>query len=386
MNTDSPQAQPIPQCHFLLMLALALCPVQVLASKPADSGEHRQLQFLYTGDWFDNLDGGLQSDDRFLYNVDLYTRFNLSHTDSVYIHGSYNNGEAFSGDVVGDTQVVSNIEADDATRLYQLYYEHGSENAEQGFLFGLWDLNSRIDVIPPAGLFINSSHGIGAEYALSGERGPSIFPVTSLALYGHYRFNSRFKLRAAIVDGVPGDPDKPHRTDIRLSRDDGALLAVEAEYKLGESWTATTGAWQYTSKFERIDGGGKEFGNGIYASVYGPLISPGLSGWVRYGVAADDVHEIGRYFGSGLVLDNLPGALDDSLGVAAAAAFASDAFRNRGASRAETSVELTYSVQVTPWLRLQPNIQYIFNPGLDAELDDALAVGCRVELASSTSL
>lgn len=370
---------------ILAPLVLALISCLAYASKPSEPGEDRQLTLLYTGDWFYNLDGGLQTDGRFLYNVDLYTRLKLSPTGSVYIHASYNDGEAFSGDVVGDKQVVSNIEADDATRLYQLYYEHGSEDADRGFLIGLWDLNSRIDVIAPAGLFINSSHGIGAEYALSGERGPSIFPVTSLALYGHFRVNARLKLRAAVLDAVPGDPDKPHRTDIKLSRDDGALLSLEAQYALDKGWTATAGGWQYTSRFDRIeDTGAREYSNGVYASLYGPLNSRGLSGWVRYGVAADDVNEIGSYLGSGVVWDSVPGALEDTLGIALASAIASDAFRDQGASRAETSVELTYSVQLTPWLRLQPNIQYVFNPGLDTALDDALAVGCRIELKGST--
>ena len=29
----------------------------------------------------------------------------------------------------------------------------------------------------------------------------------------------------------------------------------------------------------------------------------------------------------------------------------------------ETYLELTYQYQVTPWLQLQPDIQYVFNPG-----------------------
>ena len=29
----------------------------------------------------------------------------------------------------------------------------------------------------------------------------------------------------------------------------------------------------------------------------------------------------------------------------------------------ETFVELTYVYQVTPWLNLQPDFQYVFNPG-----------------------
>lgn len=36
---------------------------------------------------------------------------------------------------------------------------------------------------------------------------------------------------------------------------------------------------------------------------------------------------------------------------------------------------------VTDWLTLQPDVQYILNPGLEPNSDHALAVGLRFELA-----
>jgi hypothetical protein len=36
-----------------------------------------QLDFLDSGDWLDNRDDGLQSADRYLFNLDLYTRIAL---------------------------------------------------------------------------------------------------------------------------------------------------------------------------------------------------------------------------------------------------------------------------------------------------------------------
>ncbi len=345
----------------------------------------RQINFLFTGDYFDNLDGGLRETDRFLTNVDLWTRWQpqawAASGTSIYAHGSYNSGESFSADVVGDTQIVSNIEASEATRLYQFYVEHGADPDQQSVLFGFWDLNSRIDVIEPASLFINSSHGIGAEFALSGERGPSIFPVTALSLYGQRRMNERLTLRGAILDGVAGDPKRPVRSDVSLSQDDGALLVAEGSYQLGQHWLAKAGAWHYTSDFEPIDGDdGGEFSQGVYGSLAGDVVPGELSAWVRYGVASEEVQAVGRYFGTGLVWSAIPGPLDDRVGIAVAAAFAGEPLQDMGASRAETNIELTYSVQITPWLRIQPDIQYIFNPGLDQDLDDALVVGVRFEL------
>jgi porin len=48
---------------------------------------------------------------------------------------------------------------------------------------------------------------------------------------------------------------------------------------------------------------------------------------------------------------------------------------------AEVAIELSYRAQITPWLALQPDLQYIVNPGFDGSVDDALAIGVRAEIA-----
>ena len=52
----------------------------------------------------------------------------------------------------------------------------------------------------------------------------------------------------------------------------------------------------------------------------------------------------------------------------------------------ETNLELTYRAPVTDWLTLQPDIQYVINPGVDPELDNALVFLLRFELTWSQSL
>ena len=48
--------------------------------------------------------------------------------------------------------------------------------------------------------------------------------------------------------------------------------------------------------------------------------------------------------------------------------------------RHETALELTYRAQITDWFGLQPDIQYIINPGLDSELDNAFVYGFRFDV------
>ena len=50
----------------------------------------------------------------------------------------------------------------------------------------------------------------------------------------------------------------------------------------------------------------------------------------------------------------------------------------------ETAIELTYSAQLTDNFRIQPDIQYIINPGTDPSLKNALVVGVRFEFGLVT--
>ena len=36
--------------------------------------------------------------------------------------------------------------------------------------------------------------------------------------------------------------------------------------------------------------------------------------------------------------------------------------------------------QVPPWLAIQPDIQYVINPGTSKSVDDALVIGTRFEI------
>ena len=43
----------------------------------------------------------------------------------------------------------------------------------------------------------------------------------------------------------------------------------------------------------------------------------------------------------------------------------------------ETILEATYKIQLKEWLTLQPDVQYIFNPGASEKADNALVAGVR---------
>jgi porin len=63
---------------------------------------------------------------------------------------------------------VSNIDASDAWKIYEAWLKQSLFQDRLPVLAGLYDLNSEFDVIESAGLFLNSSHGIGADYSQTG--------------------------------------------------------------------------------------------------------------------------------------------------------------------------------------------------------------------------
>ena len=77
---------------------------------------------------------------------------------------------------------------------------------------------------------------------------------------------------------------------------------------------------------------------------------------------------------------------DDQLGLGVAVANAGDPFRQLIAdaggdpAEREINIELTYYADVTEWLSVQPDLQWIINPGADETVDDAFVAGLRFQL------
>ena len=383
------------------------------SAPPATEAGKRQpppvnLSVVYTGEIWYNARGGIRQGWRYLDNLDLTLTVDADralgwHGATLFVYGLYNNGRALSGDLVGDEQIVSNIETGvRAARLYQVWVEQRFAGDRASIKAGLYDLNTEFDTSNVGSLSLLSSHGIGPEFAQSGRNGPSIFPVTSLAVRGEYRPSDTWLVRAAVLDGVPGDPAHPGRTAIELRRRDGALLVGELAYVHGET-KAALGYWRYTAGFARfgvqsaLAPPGEAHGNdGAYLVLerrlthagYGPADDKrGLSGFVQAGFADARFNRVARYLGGGLVYTGIArSAGDDRLGLTLArASFGSRYRASRDAAgvhvaHAESVVELTYRTPIEPWLTLQPDVQYVVHPSAERTLRDALALGLRFEI------
>lgn len=366
------------------------------------NGSLLQVASTYTGEMWRQVSGGIATGERYLDNLELTAMVDGGQwlgLDGLQLFGYvlYNNGHVLSDELTGAMQGVSNIEATRAVRLYELWSQWQFGSGAQSVRFGLYDLNSEFDSIETAGLFINPSHGIGPDFAQSGRNGPSIFPVTSLAVRAQKTVGA-WTLQAAALDGVPGDPDDPDRAAIKLSRDEGALLVGEMNYRAQSGLRTAAGYWHYTADFDDLlatTAAGaplqRDDNAGFYALVETPVFfadaaGQGLALFVRAGAAESRINPIARYFGAGVVYSGLFADGRDQVGAAIAVAALGDSWRRAQADAGfatdarEYNCELTYRFDVTEWLSIQSDAQYIRNPGMDPELESGWVVGLRFEV------
>ncbi len=174
------------------------------------------------------------------------------------------------------------------------------------------------------------------------------------------------------------------------------LSGREAEF----NGKLAVGGWIYSADFSRLmpDGGNEslipeEKNWGIYALLDIPLFTntphPGkeISWFARAGFANPDVNRFDSYLGSGLVFSGiLPGRDTDFLGIACAAVHNGQPYRDKMAAAGsrtdgwEINLELTWRIEMFPWLLVQPDCQYVINPGTNPAVKNSLVVGTCIEV------
>ena len=308
------------------------------------------------------------------------------------------------GDGAGSVHAPSNLANIPTGKVLEAWLERDFLDGRLAVLGGLYGVDSEFDVKETAGVFMNGGFGTGLDLSETGLNGPCVYPTTCLGIRARYQPDETRYIQFAVLDGVAGDPEQPHGTQIRLRSDDGLFVIGEAGFQRGAGegrfLRGAVGAWRYTADFERLaqpdvvltplQASGTQ---GFYALLEGDLYREpgqylqGLSGFLRLGIADETVNPIGSYAGAGLVYTGLfPGRAEDVLGLGVSAACNGDDFKDAQAQAGtpvedvETVVELTYWMPLLPWLSLQLDAQYISNPATDPALDDAVLLGLRYQV------
>lgn len=126
---------------------------------------------------------------------------------------------------------------------------------------------------------------------------------------------------------------------------------------------------------------------GVYLRGEMPLMTNGeekVDGFFRLGTSSGRFNMFDRFASLGVKWTGaVNGRPEDELGLAVVTASTSpDYRRSSAAQRTESVAEITYRAPLSPWLTVQPNLQYVHNPGADPTIRDAWVVGLRFAIGS----
>ncbi|WP_234476673.1 carbohydrate porin [Paraburkholderia nemoris] len=312
-------------------------------------------------------------------------------------------------------QSASGIEADDTTRLWELWYQQSLIGGKVDVKVGQQSLDQEFMVSQFATPFVNATFGWPVLPSVDMPAGGPAYPLSSLGVRLRARPSDAWTVMAGVFDGNPaasdtGDPQQQNRHGTNFNLRGGALFIGEVQYAInqpaanpsgtqaaGLPGTYKLGFWYNTQNFadQRFDGTGLSLANpassgvpashrgdyslyavadqtvwqrgeggpqsvGVFARVMG---APGDRNLVDLGVNAGvtlkapfkgrDNDVAGLAVGYAKIGSRAQGLASDT------AALAAPGYPSRSA---ETVVEATYQYQIAPWWQLQADFQYVFRP------------------------
>ena len=358
------------------------------------------IEYLYIADTFALVRGGALARKvaRYLGDLEINasldtSKLGLWHGGEFFLHLDVVHGRSLSPKFVGDFQIYDEYEPYPRTTAFTQVTEYWFKQTFGDRLtikLGKQDAN-RDFIYPEIGAeFVHSSFSLIPTMPLP------TYPNCSLGAAVFFECTERTTLRFGVYDGASflgqlAGAGSGFETVGKY----GALQLFEVQHRF--PWhkqlpsNLRLGAWYHTASFAVPSLGlnARRRGNhGLYFSAEQMLwrencqtgVPQGFTAFCQYAFSPSDRNFVERYFGfGGHYRGLLPGREKDALGCGMAICKLSPSVLGVQAEGAEVAVELFYKAYVTPYLRVQPECQFIKKPsGFQA---DAFLVGIRVEVA-----
>lgn len=357
------------------------------------------IDLNYKGNGWSNTSGGTKRGEA--YNGVATLTLALDNEKSLGIKGNSANISLINthggkpNSLVGSTQGVDNIEVTTPTTvLYEAWVQQNFMDDRISALVGVRDLNAEFAVTDMTANFIKPVMQIGQDFAQSGTTGPSVYPVTGGAARLRVAPTPISYIQAAAFDGIPGSTTNARGTHVHVKEKDGALLVAEAgitpwNSEGSEANKFAIGAWTYTKKFTDQVTGNPANSEGVYALSSYQFCKDAkdrtLGAFLRVGGANDDVNQVDLAYEAGFVGNGwVPTRTESEIGLGVAGAHNGDSYitaTGEGTKRSETSFELYYRDTVAPGIAVQPDFQYVVNPGTTTGVKNATLLGLRMDVS-----
>jgi porin len=310
-------------------------------------------------------------------------------------------------------QFATGVEADNSTRLWELWYQQAFLGGKVDVKVGQQSLDQEFMVSQYAATFINATFGWQVLPSTDLPGGGPAYPLSALGVRARFQATDAITVLGGVFNGNPapgtGDPQQLNSSGTNFNLSSGALIIGEVQYAInqppaspsdakpsGLPGTYKLGFWYNTTHFadQGIDNTGLSLANprstGIAESHSGDYSIYATADQMVWRPSADSPQSVGvfaRIMGApgdrnlvdlgvnaGVTLKApFKGRDNDVVGLAFGYAkigsHAQDLASNQAlytpgypSRSAETLLEATYQFQVTPWWQLQADFQYIWAP------------------------
>ena len=338
------------------------------------------------------------------------------HANGYQIHGN-----SITGANIGGLMPVTSFEAEDATRLFELWFEQHMFNDTVSVRFGQLAADEEFFAADGGGYFINGTWGWAPIAAENNPSGGPAYPLATPGVRVAVTPTENTNVLIGVFNGDPApecaidDPQRCNPDGLDFGLRNKALLMVEGAYSYSLAGgtlpgTIKVGGWNHFGSFthNRVDVGGElvaisgndgrplDDDHALYIildqlvwAVPGGEEGQGIGFFTRFAGAPDDRNLVDFYFDVGVTFTGMiPGRPDDALAIGYAytgissevQAFNVDSGEPAGSGH-EGLIEIAYTMEVMDGWTLQPDFQYIWNPGGGTEGDDATVVGARSTFA-----
>jgi len=373
-----------------------------------------ELNGNYTAEVFGNPRGGEKNGAVFNGLLKLTLDVNLEKAvgwpDATFrMSGLYPHGTSGSTRYVGDASLYSNIDAHDSYRLVDFWIEQKLLEGKVGVKVGQMKMDDEFGVMDSAAFLINSTFGVPA--APISPMPLPIYPVGALGIRLRVEPLQGLYVMGGIYDGNPssGDFENPatnhvtgnasrHGTDWALRDSEGTLYIGEVGYQrtcCAYPGAIRLGMMRHTADFLDVGYTGGTRNTNMHSHTSSSYFvidqtlwqkakdsKEGLSVFLRGAMAPEATSYMSNSTQVGLVYTGVL-QKEDKVGLAYArnkfSPYQIDEASGLSKGR-ETITELSYQIPVTSYLKVQPDFQYISQPGGTSKNNGAWVLGVRAIL------
>jgi porin len=353
---------------------------------------------LYTGEVYNNMRGGISTVDatRYRGNTNIVMLYDTEANElwdggEFFVYGSNTHGKTLSSEFVGDWQLYSNIDSAPRPNLMQVseyWYMHKFRDGAFATKIGKCDANADFAYMDLASSFAHMSFSMSPNILMP------TWPNQALGVVNIWQPREKLTLSLGVYDGA-GDGRLWGFTTLG---DNGAFLIGQAKWepRFGSDGTLLgtyrAGVWGHTGAFDFVTDFDTTFvqTHGTYFTmeqlVWHEKCSEeqGLGLFSQLSVAdgPSEFNVLNLHWSVGALYRGFfEGREEDIIGVG----LTKVEFKNGTGSVTdytyETAIETFYRYEITPWASIQPDLQYISNPGGTGNNRDAFVAGFRFQMS-----